>query len=414
MKNLKTFKARRILIFVLCFVVIIITALVVLSDLFKINKNELEYVTLSQAPQSALNREYGGTNYIKPGISYSVNDSGEIVISRDGIDYIVRSDGTVWMEDENGHYVQVKDSQTISTVLTDVLSATEQDENIKSLVNDEAITNNIDLTSLSDESLKELADALGVSQTDLLNLDHDAQDNNTSLTLSDVLPTLDLTDMTDDELEELAKILGVNPDILKDIVHKAQDNGKAISLNEALSEVLKNDDIILLDSYLKAASGGDENFYEDLGLEKDLDAEKVLEQLKNSFNPDTGEPYTPEKFMNIAMQEGIVTALEKIGFEVVDNKNKNNDNQLLTFNANSSNNKTGVNGNTINGSNSSVGYVPGSFLGDSSSLDLSTYDASQDLTYLAKAISEASITESKSSSFIIQNVQSAKKSFLTS
>ena len=402
MKNLRTNRARVILGFVFILITVMIVTVIFLSKLFGVKNKGLDYVTLANAPQSILYREYGEVTYIQPGISYQISDSGDLVISIDGNNYVVKPDGSVWLVDENGNLVRVTDPEIVGQVLSYAYIAEQSNSDISHYIDKGIILDNLDLTTLSDDEIIEIAKEAGVNAKELLDEVHEAQSNGESLSLSEALETLDLTSLSDEELVDLANLLGLNPDEVLNIIHEAQDNGQAVSLAELYGEILKNDDTVLIDSFITAAAGGDENYYKNLGLEG-LDGATVIAQLAKSTNPETGKPYTAEEFMQDAMRNGIEQALTDIGFEI---KDKDADDELLTYSDKSTDSPQ-----------SYTTYVPGSFLGDITSNSI--YDPSQDLTYLANALSEVSSAsdsadEAQPSTYIVQNGQSSKVSFLQS
>lgn len=388
MKNLKPNVVRNIILIGLGILIAVITIFLVLKNYVFKPKAQKSVAVIEEAPQDALNRGLSGKTYLSSGKSYRVDESGNLIISMDGKDYIVRPDGTVWLLNEDGTYSLVTDQDVINSVLTAALQAAKDDPLVAAILDEDLILSKIDLTLLSDAELRELANILGVNADELLSAVNKAKEDGTSLTLSDAMQTLDLTRMTDDELASLARALGLDSQQFVDIVRKTQEEGRAISLNEAIAEVLKNDDKAMLDSYLKSMTANDPDFYKNYGL-PDLTADDLLAKLEGSYNPATGAPYTADEFMQIALKDGIIEALKTVGYEVRE------DDKLLDV-------PEGYN------SSSRVNEV-GMFLGDSNT---SSYDPTQDLTYLANLASQQAQESSSGSTYDIQNGQSAKKSFL--
>lgn len=385
MRKLRPDKFRRFLLIALLSIIVLVFIIKFFSSISK-KSGQSNYVTIEVAPQSLLYRDSRSTHYVGGGASYQVDESGSLRITIDGKNYIVRSDGSVWQEKEDGSYEKVSDKKIINTVLTTALVAIDEDSSLSNIVDEESIARNIDIASLTDEQISVISDIFNVSSKELENIVNQTEENGQNISLSDSLNTLDLTRLSDSQLDYLADSLGVDNTVLKEIVQKKKDENETISLNEALTEVLKNDDIVLLQSYLNSILSDNPDYFKNLGL-PDITAESILDQLEHSFNSQTGFPYTANEFMNIALKDGIKEALKAIGFSLTD------DSALLTYNNSSS--------------NSSLGNAPGSFLGDSSSYP--SYNPSDDLTYLANALSENS-----NSSYISQNGQEAKKSFLAS
>ena len=124
-------------------------------------------VVLEEAPDTLLSERSSIWNYSAGGSTYRIGEDGTLeIVTPDGT-YRVMGDGSVWKKNPDGTWSRVEDPTEIARVLTEARKIAEEDGMVAAVIDSQAVDGKIDLSSLSQSQLEEIAKMLGVDVKDL-------------------------------------------------------------------------------------------------------------------------------------------------------------------------------------------------------------------------------------------------------
>ena len=252
--------------------ILIVAILVVVLAFFLINifkcKKETEninMVVIEPAPQSTLNPQAASFESRKSfkdsngkNIEYYQDENGNIHILKDGKEYIVRPDGSVWQVNEDGTLTKIEGEEA-SKILETARQIANQDSLVASSINQSNLAEKTKLKDLTDEQLKVLAEELGIDYNYLKGLRDKARAEGSDMTIQDLI------DMANNQ--------------------KASEKSQ------------KEKELEQLAAYLKG-----------MGI-TDISPEELYDRIHNSG-------MTVDEFLQQALHDGVNTALKNLGYEV--------------------------------------------------------------------------------------------------
>ena len=228
MKYLSTERTRKILVFIGALFLVGLGLYIFLQERDRKQIESEELVVTEPAPHDILFLSKDGAEY---------TNEGNINVRLNGTDYIVLPDGSVWEQNNDGSLKHVESPALINAVLTRALSVSDP-----LYTDSDAITRNIGLSDLSDEDIRTIAGTLGISESELRKIVQGVKQSgkngeDADKSLFDVLGELDLRTLNDEEIKELAERLGVPEDELRSEIEKAKKEGRSLSANDALNRL---------------------------------------------------------------------------------------------------------------------------------------------------------------------------------
>ncbi len=124
--------------------------------------SEIEHVpVLSLAPDGIISPKITFKNIRKTGTSYAIDSEGNVIIQDENGDrYTISSDGKIYKVDKNGLSTLVEDEKKKNEILSLLKRASDEDQIVKNLLSDEALSKVNAASPLNDDEKAALLDAI--------------------------------------------------------------------------------------------------------------------------------------------------------------------------------------------------------------------------------------------------------------
>ena len=276
---------------------------------FNKSRGDEELVVLEQAPSFLLDPNIKNeTFYDKGGNKYFVDADGNLHYFKDGKEYVVLPDGSVFVKNADGTLSPVSEEEKAS-----ILRALQNENNstLENYFTDKAgLKDKINLFDANKETLKEIASSLGLDETKLNQM-------------LDKLKGIDkdtLLAMNDEELANLAKELGIPLEVLKAYRDNLKNGKESFTLADLEKALLGEEKA--KENLEKTMQDEIRELLKSAGID-DITAEEILAKMKEN-----GVSY--KEFLDDVFKDGMAGALENLGFQVKKDKEEDLSSLLTT------------------------------------------------------------------------------------